>query len=177
MRRLIAVLPLLALLAVAPAGCRMRKKAAVSKTSEDDGQMASVVNMADPKTAVQLTRGFHVVESDAWRWTMKTFSVALRPPKDSERNGAKLQMRFAIPESLISRLGPMTLSARVNGVDAGSEMYSKAGECVYDHAVPASALAAEIVIVDFALDKALAPGEQDSRELGVVASSVGLTPK
>jgi hypothetical protein len=177
MRRLIALIPLLALLLLTPTGCRMRKKAAVSKASEDDVQMVSVVNMADPKTAGQLTRGFHVVESGEWRWTMKTFSVALRPPKDSEKNGAKLQMRLVIPEPLINRLGPMTLSARVNGIDVGSEMYSKAGECFYDHAVPASALAAEIVIVDFALDKAMAPGEQDSRELGVIASSIGLTPK
>jgi hypothetical protein len=176
MRRLMALIPLLALLALAPAGCRMKKKAA-AKVSEDDGQMASIVNMADPRTAVQLTRGFHVVEGDAWRWTMKTFSVALRPPQNSGKSGAKLLMRFAIPEALINRLGPMTLSARVNGVDVGSQTFSKPGDGVFERDVPAKALDAEVVIVDFALDKAMAPGEQDSRELGVVATSIGLMPK
>ena len=79
MRRLMVALALLALV-LAPEGCRRKKKAAAPKEVDEEG-VASVVNVADPRTSVQLTRGFYGVEADSWRWTMKTFSVALSHPR------------------------------------------------------------------------------------------------
>ena len=173
MRRLMLAI---AILAITAGGCRVRKKAA-AKAVEDDGLVASVVNVAEPRTAAQLTRGFHSVEADAWRWTMKNFSVALHPPKGAAQNGATLQVSFSIPESAINRLGPMTLDARVNGVAVGSQTFSTAGEQAYRRDVPASALVNDVVAVDFTLDKGLPPTDQDARELGIVVSTVGLTAK
>ncbi len=173
MRRLIGVI---AILALASGGCRLKKKSKAASV-EDDGQLASVVNVADPRTSVQLTRGFYNVEADAWRWTMKNFSVALRPPKDSPQKGATLQMSFTIPEVIFNRVGPITVTARVNGTDAGSQTFSSAGAQTFSHDVPGSALGGDVVAVDFALDKSLPPNEQDSRELGLVVSTIGLTSK
>jgi len=172
MRRLVAIL---ALVALASGGCRLRKKAKAAV--EDDGQLAAVVNVAEPRTSVQLTRGFYAVEADSWRWTMKNFSVALRPPKDSAQKGATLQMSFTYPEAVFNRLGPMTITARINGADGGSQTFDKPGALTYTHDVAASALAGEVVAVDFTLDKSLPPSEQDSRELGIIVSTVGLTSK
>ena len=172
MRRLVAIL---ALAALASGGCRLRKKPKAA--AEDDGQLAAVVNVADPRTSVQLTRGFYSVEADSWRWTMKSFSVALRPPKDSAQKGATLQLSFTIPEPVFNRLGPVTITARVNGADGGSETFNKFGALTFAHDVPASSLTGDVVAVDFTVDKSLPPTEQDSRELGIIVSTVGLTSK
>jgi hypothetical protein len=174
MRRLIALSGVTLLLALGPAACRKKRAA---KAAEEDGQVASVVNVADVRTAIQLTRGFHAVEADSWRWTMKSFSVALHPPKGSDQKGATLAVSFSIPDAIINRLGPMTLTARVNGVDAGTETFNKPGEGAFRHDVPANALGTDVVAVDFTLDKSLPPSEQDNRELGIVVTSVGLISK
>jgi hypothetical protein len=174
MRRLIAVIAVMAL--AASGGCRLKKKAKGGAV-EDDGQLASVVNVADARTSVQLTRGFYAVEADSWRWTMKNFSVALRPPKDSAQKGATLQLSFTIPEVVFNRLGPITITARVNGADAGSQTFSAAGAATFSHDVPASVLNGDVVAVDFSLDKSIPPSDTDSRELGIIVSTVGLTSK
>ncbi len=71
----------------------------------------------------------------------------------------------------------MTLSARMGGVDLGSQTYDKPGDATFRKEVPASALGAEVVAVDFSLDKAMPPSPQDDRELGIVVSTIGLIPK
>ena len=172
MRRLIAVI---AVLALASGGCRLRKKSKAAV--EDDGQLASVVNVAEPRTSVQLTRGFYQVEADAWRWTAKDFSVALRPPKGSAQKGATLQMSFTYPEAVFNRLGPITITARVNGTDAGTQAFNSAGAQTFSHDVAGSVLTGDVVAVDFSLDKSIPPTDQDSRELGIIVSAIGLTSK
>lgn len=77
MRRLIAAAVLMAIVALAPA-CRTKRKPR-AKIAEDDGQLASVVNVADPRAAIQLVSGFHALENDSWRWTARQFTVTLRP--------------------------------------------------------------------------------------------------
>jgi hypothetical protein len=84
----------LILLALASLSCGRQKKAG----GGDSGQLLSVVNAADPRAAGQLTRGFHVIEGNAWRWAAKDFEVTLRRPEGAAQNGARLEMKFAVPE-------------------------------------------------------------------------------
>jgi hypothetical protein len=170
-----AVVALLAIVAVAPA-CRIKKKAA-ARVVEDDGQLASVVNVADPRAAVQLVRGFHNLENNAWRWTMKNFTVTLRPPAGSAQSGAQLELKFALPDVVFSREGAVTLRARVNGIELGPETYSKAGEATYTRDVPASVLGRDAVSFDFSANKGIPPSDNDSRELSIIVTSIGLTTK
>jgi hypothetical protein len=78
----------------------------------------SVVYMGDPSRANQLISGFYGVEGggggDAWRWTGPDFSLALAPPA-AARRGARLLLRLYFPETQIQKLGPMTLTAFVDG--------------------------------------------------------------
>ncbi len=170
MRRLVAAFALLALVG-GSAGCR-RKKARV----REDG-LASVVNVADPGDSAQLVRGFSNVEADAWRWTTSKFSVVLRPPAGAAQNGAKLQLVFTLHEAVVKKLGPVTVNATVNGTAVGPETFSAAGDYTYSHEVPASALGADVVTVEFTTDKALAPTEQDKRELALIVKTIGLVAK
>jgi hypothetical protein len=173
MRRLMAAATLLVLLAIAPA-CRIKKKA---KAAEDDGQPVSVLNVTDPRASLQLTRGFWGVENDSWRWTMKNFAVILRAPMGAAQKGARLQLRFTVPEVMYNRVGDMTLDAHVNGLDLGSEKYTKSGEAEYDRDIPATAISGDLISIDFSVDKGLAPTDRDPRELAIIVSMIGLLPK
>jgi hypothetical protein len=172
MRRLTAAM-LLTLVVIAPA-CRTRKK---GSRAQDDGKPLSVVNVADPRGAVQLIRGFHNVENDSWRWAMRNFTVSLRPPAGAATNGATLQLKFTLPDAIFSQLGAMTIHARVAGTDLAPETYSKAGEAIYSRDLPAAALQGDAVTIEFFTDKALPPGPTDERELSIIVSSIGLSPK
>ena len=171
MRRLVAAFALLALVGGSE-GCRRKKKV----TAREDG-LASVVNVADPADSAQPVRGFSNVEADAWRWSTSKFSVVLRPPAGAAQNGAKLQLVFTLHEAVVSKLGPITVNATVNGVAVGPETFSAAGDYTYLHEVPSSALGADVVTVEFTTDKSLAPTDQDKRELALIVKTIGLVSK
>jgi hypothetical protein len=176
--RLAACLILL-LIALTPA-CRIHKKGPHAQTgqpAEDDGQLVSVINMNDPRAAIQLTRGFHSLENNNWRWTMKSFEATLRPPAAAAKNGATLQLKFTIPQVMFSRVGAMTIDARIKGVDLGPQTYPAAGDYLYTRDVPATALSGDAVAIDFQVDKGLPPGEQETRELAIIVTTLGLLPK
>ena len=75
------------------------------------------------------------------------------------------------------RLGPITVSAEINGTQLDPQTYSKPGDTVYSRPVPAEALKGQSVKVNFALDKAREPDNVDGRQLGVVAMVIGLQPR
>lgn len=139
--------------------------------------LSSMVNMADPSAAAQLTSGFHAVESGGWRWTMKKFSVVLKTPQGAETNGATLRFRLFISPDQFSRLGPITLSADIDGHQLEPQTFTKDGDFLYSRPVPAEALKATSVKANFSLDKAREPDNVDGRQLGVVASLIGLQPR
>jgi len=168
----ISFLLLILFLVVGMANCKRKKKGA-SAVEQEQG-MASMVHMADPRTAAQLVRGFHTVEQNAWRWTMARFTVILKPPAGAATRGATLLMKFTVPDTIINRLKNVTLTASVDGLQLAPETYNAAGEYVLTRDVPASAFTSEVATVDFVLDKALPPGDPDQRELGVVVNSIGL---
>ncbi len=163
-------------LALAPAGCRPHRRAAV-QTVEEETALQSVVATADQNAATQLISGFYGIEQHAWRWTAGRFSVLLRPPRTAASKGAQLQFKFTIPEVSMVQLKAVTLSAYVNGTPLAPENYTHSGEFVYKRDVPANLLGGEVARIDFSLDKTVAPSAADRRELGVVATLVGFQPK
>ena len=168
-------IPLVLLLALAPLACKPKHNDV--STVEEPPALATVVHTADPHTAGQLLTGFYPVESNAWRWTAGHFSVALRPPRSAAQNGATLELKFALPEAVIGKVGAVSLSASVNGTPLSPEKYTKAGQYTYSRDVPPSLLNGDSVTVAFALDKPLPPSPGDQRELGVIATSIGFEPK
>jgi hypothetical protein len=163
------------LVAAAPA-CK-RRKVRSAATDEETPRMASVLNMGDPKSEPQLVNGFYGVESGAWRWSAKTFTVSLRPPAASATKGAKLSVKVTVPQVVIDKNKNVTLSATVGNAALAPETYTTPGDYVYVRDVPPGALAGESVRVDFTLDKAMTPSGADIRELGIIVFSVGLEGK
>jgi hypothetical protein len=164
-----------ALLLAAPA-CK-HPDVHVTDTIEEAPRLASTVRMGDAGMASQLAGGFYGVESGAWRWTMRRFAVNLRPPAHSAQRGAVLELHLTVPPPSIQKLGAIALSAAIGDSALAPETYSKAGEYTYRRDIAASLLGGDAVRIDFQLDKAIPPGDVDKRELGIVASSVGLVSK
>lgn len=179
MRRLAGpLLPLLLIcfLASVPVACKRRRhRTPVQET--DNGMLATMVSAADPRAETQFVKGFYPVENGAWRWTSRQFTMILRPPKLASEKGARLVLKFSIPDLVIEKLHSMTLSAALNGVAIAPQEYTKPGELTYARDVPASALAGDAVKVEFTLDKALPPSPVDQRELGVIVNAAGFEVK
>lgn len=162
---------------LAPTACKKKRRQPAPVVDNTYSGLATMVQVSDPRAEVQLTKGFYVVENNSWRWTAKAFTVTLRPPKGAAQTGARLVLKFAVPDVILNRLKSVQLSARVNGLDLPPEQYTTAGDKTYSREVPASSLGADAVMVEFTLDKAFPPTPSDNRELGVIVSSVGFEAK
>lgn len=145
-------------------------------TLQRPDQIAGTIRIADPSTAPQLLRGFYPLEQNAWRWTARNFTVALPAPAAAKQNGARLVLKFTIPEVSLKQLENMTLTATIGRTALAGETFTASGEHEYSRDVPASALSTDLVDVDFSLDKALTPPAVE-RELGVIVTSIAFQPK
>jgi hypothetical protein len=163
-------------LALFGTACSAKHETVAVQNEEDTGpKLLSTVRMNDPKAEAQLLSGFYALEG-TWRWTAGKFTALLKTPLGAAQRGATASLDFTIPDSVIQKLKNMTLSASINGMTLKSTTYKDAGQYTFTADVPASMLAGDTVKVDFALDKSLPPGV-DKRELGVIATSVGIAGK
>jgi hypothetical protein len=147
----------------------------VSEPRAED--ISSSVKIEDPSTAPQLILGFHDLESNAWRWTERIFSVALRRPAGADVGGARLSLQLFIPETQIRDLGPMTLHSDINGHALGGDELARSGDMTYMRDVPAQDLTSALTVVTFTFDKAKAPSGDDDRELGAIVKAVVIETK
>ena len=173
----------LCILAATGTGCSDVARRAQSEpetiTNADVAQNQPVVHsasfaMQDVDRAGQLAGGIYGVEGNAWRWTAGDFAVVLATPRGASSHGAHLVLAFNVPDVIIRRTGPLTLSAYVNGAEVGARTYSTAGSQNFSAVVPAALLKESPAGVDFHLDKRVPRGVLEVRELGIVAVSVGL---
>ena len=167
---------LLLILAVVLCGCPSNEpQLAIPIEEESDVVVLSTVNVADPRAEDQLLEGFHGVEQRAWRWVAKQFSVALQPPAVDGEQLVSLDLKFTVPDVVIDTVGAITLNAKVNGHDLGSETYTEPGQhFLFTREIPAGVLTGQTARADFEVDEAMGPGEQDTRELAVIVSSIAL---
>ncbi len=149
-------------------------QAAAQSAVAQPSSFASTVHMGDPKSASQLLTGFYGIEAGAWRWTGKQFAVQLGTPYGAASKGAALELKLAIPALAIEKSKSITLAASADGAPLPPETYSAPGAFTYHRDLPPAVLAHDSVKVTFTLDKTFHPGGGDLRELGIVASSVGL---
>jgi hypothetical protein len=134
-----------------------------------------ILSTADPKAASRL-EGFHQIEEGGWRWSRREFAVTLRSPPKRWTAGARLALELYIPDTVIQKLGAITLTARAGDRRLAPEVFSRPGRYTYVRVLDATMLQGETTRIDFWLDKALAPSMTDGRELGVIVSSASLEP-
>ena len=164
-------------LTVAATACKARHdRVTVQNEEETAPRLATLVRMNDPKTSAQMLSGFYGLENNTWRWTSGNFSVLLRPPPGSRAQGGVLTFDFTLPDVVIQKLKAITITASVNGMKLKSARYDKPGVDVFSADVPPALLDGDTLKVDFALDKTIPP-DVDKRNLGVIATSIGLSGK
>jgi hypothetical protein len=177
----------LAALIVFTVGCRGKHNRTTVENEEPDtvarpaagasSAPVSSLKMSDPAASQQLGKGFYGLEGGAWRWTAREFTATLHPPAGAAQRGGTVTLSISIPPVVIEKLSAVTLTASVAGTKLKSETYSKPASYTFSADVPAALLSKDTVNVDFSLDKALPPGATDTRELGVIATAVGLEAK
>jgi hypothetical protein len=171
------VIAALAATLAATQGCRREEKIKLEPTDESTPTLVSMVQASDPRSAIQLIRGFHGLEQNSWRWTMGRFVVTLRPPAGSADKGAKLTLNFTLPEAVLDKVKSTTITASIQNTTLESHTYTKPGEQVFTTDIPAALLKGDSATVEFAMDRFLTAGSVDGRELGLVFVSVGLESK
>ncbi len=112
---------------------------------------------APPQT--QLAAGWHVLESAAWRWTERRFSLYLAP------GGQRVALKVTAPQNLAF---PLTLTAGVAGQLIAAHVISEAGDFICAQQIPPGAE----VLVEFEVDRALAPDATDSRERAILVRDI-----
>jgi hypothetical protein len=140
---------------------------------------ASLIRVGDPATATQLISGFYDVEGEGdnrWRWAGPDFSLALAPPPTATR-GARLRLRIYFPETQIQKLGPMTLTAFVDGDALAPETFGKAGSYDFVRDIPACLLDTNVLPLRFSLDRYSPSTQTEGRDLGAVVLTAALEPK
>ena len=170
-------LTLLALLLLLSSGCKRRHHPSPGATIEEESELAMAISVADPRDASQLLSGFHALEQNAWRWTMRRFAVSLATPASASTRGAKLELRFVLPDAVAAQLLGVTITPSISGAKAGTCRVEKPGEQSCAFLVAPELLKGDAVIVQFDLDKAIAPSAGDSRELGVIVFRTGFAPQ
>ena len=171
-----------ALLTVAAlASCRGRHTPSEVKNEEPTSaasKLVSQLKMDDQDTAAQLIQGFYPIEGAApWRWTAGKFAVVLKSPLGAAEKGATLTLAFSLPDAVIQKTGPVTITALAGEKKLRSQTYKDGGQNFFTADLPPELLGKDSVTVDFVLDKSLAPGTVEKRELGLIASSIGLETK
>jgi tRNA (mo5U34)-methyltransferase len=141
-------------------------------SSAGDERAFCLVRSRSVRHEAHLLRGWHTPEPDGWRWTERCFTAAFHDCAAPART--HLRLNFALPETVLDTLGPLTLAAHAAGHSLDSETYSTPGEHLYQAKLSADVLAAEPLVIEFELDKAILPSANDRRELGVVVISVEL---
>jgi hypothetical protein len=113
--------------------------------------------------------GFYPVETAGWRWTMHNFSFTF-----DGQNPAGLVLQIFVPDLNINKLGPITLSAQVNGHVLTPATYRASGQYTFRRDLDESWLRPAGNRVEFRLDKWLPSTPADEREFGIVVASIAV---
>ena len=115
---------------------------------------------------ITLGFGWHEESPEGWRWTERRFSFSLAPWCPWR----KLTLRFHLPEAVIAKTGPLTLTLAAG---LGSYRAAEAGMHTFSAAsIPATGGAATPGNIECELDGCLPPSVEDDRELGIVVIGV-----
>jgi tRNA (mo5U34)-methyltransferase len=122
----------------------------------------------DRLSEVDLLEGWHDLEDTGWRWTARTFTARVRAAESAQ--GRVLTMRLYVAEESVRRLKRLTLSAMANGIALEPAVYETAGLATFVRRLDVG-MDSEIVL-RFWLDRALPSEEADSRERGIIVTSI-----
>jgi hypothetical protein len=123
---------------------------------------------ADPRVVDRL-EGFYAVEGGRWRWAKPSFAVMLDSPLRGTATSARLSLDLYVPDSLMAKVGPVTLSGHIGTHSLAPETFRKTGTCAYTRDLPAGWLQPGRNRFEFAVDKSMR--DPAGRDLSVVMAA------
>ncbi|HLW77598.1 MAG TPA: CmcI family methyltransferase [Bryobacteraceae bacterium] len=131
--------------------------------------VSEILLMNDAAHKDRILRGVYPGEN-AWRWTAPSFALSLDAPGPAP---TYLEMDFTVPDELMTPPRPITVIAKVNGIDAGRQTYETSGRYLFAAKLADAAMKTQPATVEFAVDRSVKePGS--GRDLGLIVVSVGL---
>ena len=100
--------------------------------------------------------------------------MTLGMPARRDARTASLTLRFYLPESLIQKLGPLTLTAKLDGRLVAREVFQQAGPHELVSHLESWTLDPRANTFHFSLDKCAEASPSDKRQLGIIVSSISL---
>ena len=132
--------------------------------------LGAFVRMNQSDASRYFVSGIHDLEAGNWRWTGR--QAALRFQLSQTKN-LKYVMRFAVPEPVIARNGPIRLRILINGKKLEELQYQKHGVYEFEKPTPAEMLKPDAEnIVTMEIDKPL-PSDGRGPELGFILVHAG----
>jgi hypothetical protein len=130
---------------------------------EDRDERAFCLLQSDrcPRFSVSLLEGWHALEQNSFRWTERRFSILLKRPLPLKVSDFHFAFRLVGD-------APVKVSARVNEVNVPSETFVEEGEHCFRFKFPREAVSP--TRIDFSVDKCVAGGVFDERELGLLVA-------
>ncbi len=118
--------------------------------------------------------GFYPSEEGGWQWSARNFAITLDAPDPPLLS--RLTVQLYLPDTMIRKLGPITLKGQVNRNSFEAQTYTAPGEQVFTREIPASWMRPGENRFEFRLNKWLPPSTADPRELGIIVSRASLAP-
>ncbi len=151
------------------AGCSSADRSSPASPQEQGVERITSLDLSKEDHPDRILKGLYPSEGQ-WRWTAKSFSVLLDPPKTT--HPVFLELDFALPAVALDRFGPLTLTAKANGHEIGRETYETDGRYMFAKRVPTRALQSDKVVLEFEADKSLRPDDDVERSLIVVSAGL-----
>lgn len=117
---------------------------------------------------VDLLSGWHKIEREGTRWTMRQFAARIN--LSAKAGPDRLRLRVYVPPEHLTRLGPLRLEIDVDGEPVAPALLDTPG--YHDIVRRFRNHGHRTLIASFRLDKALPPDDQDPRERGLVVVSL-----
>jgi len=131
---------------------------------------ASEIGVGDITYEKRLLRGFYESKG-GYRWSGRTFAVAVDPPQPLARTF--LELDFGIPSELINEVKSVTVVGRIEHREIVRRTYTRTGREFLSGEVPLKLLKKTPTVVEVELDKA-AKDPDNGRELGLTVVGVNL---
>jgi hypothetical protein len=141
---------------------------------EEPEALQPSIDATNPADEGQLLDGFYEREPGGWRWSAPQFTITLGVPEPLRGKAARIEFEFVVPEAAAADLAGLTMTASSSERQLGQWRSPGAGRHTAVFPVPAALMQEEGLIVDFQLDRFIAPRGGDQRRLGVIPAKFRL---
>ena len=152
------------------AGCSRADRSGPASPQQQGVERITSLDLSKEDHPDRILKGLYPSEGQ-WRWTAKSFSLLLDRPETT--HPVFLELDLALPnEVTLDRFSPLTLTATANQHPVGSETYENHGRYIFVKRIPAQALQADKVVLEFETDKSFQPQEGVERSLIVHSAAL-----